>query len=42
MDASVATGLLGEGAGVAAAVGAATLAILGTALAFRMVRRAFS
>ena len=42
MDISTATGLLGDAGTAAAAVGAATRAVLGTALAFRMVRRAFS
>lgn len=42
MDVSAATGLLADGATGAATVGAAVLIVLGTALAFRMVRRAFS
>lgn len=42
MDVSSATTLLSDGATAAATVGAAILAVLGTALAFRMVRRAFS
>lgn len=42
MDVTAATTLLADAGTGAAAIGAATLAVLGTALAFRMVRRAFS
>ena len=42
MDVTGATTLLGEAATAATTVGGAVIVILGTALAFRMVRRAFS
>ena len=42
MDFESAIGPLGEAATGAGAVGAACLAVLGIALAFRMARRAFS
>lgn len=42
MDTAAAVSLLGDGAAAAAAVGGAVVLLLGTALAWRMVRRAFS